>query len=148
MICRIDDCSKFTLDNLIQHFQDDNQIILARLYWSNSIWPKADITQEILLDASDSHYCVLVGVSTWLEYYIESYDPGHTYVFNNKWSDDPIITKGDYDAFLKGVLGGPTFRDIVVVERKKGAQSLRKFATTHTRQNGCNKYDTDPRAKC
>ena len=81
MIGRIDDCSKFSCDNLSSNFQHEEYSLLARLSWSKNVRTEQDAPRQILLGATDPHYCVLLGLSTWLEYSIGIHGAGKSFVF-------------------------------------------------------------------
>ena len=56
---------------------------------------KRDAPDQILLGAMDTHYCVLIGLATWLEYWIENYnDITQTeFLFGIRGMRDPIAIK-------------------------------------------------------
>ena len=90
MIGRIDDCSKFASVNLTTHFQHGEYSALARLYWSKNVRKEADAPQQILLGTSDPHYCVLLGLATWIAFFIQTHGRNNEFVFNYHGSDNPI----------------------------------------------------------
>ena len=147
MIGRIDDCAKFSSDNLTRNFQHSEYSCLARLCWSKNVRTEKDAPQQILLGASNPHYCVLLGLSTWIELSIGISGRGNQFIFNYRGSNDPITIKDNADAILKKVLKRPEFELVEIIQGSKGTHSMRKFATTFARRNGCNKDDTDLRAR-
>ena len=115
MIGRIDDCFKFSCDNLSSNFQHEEYSLLARLSWSKNVRTEQDALRKILLGAADPHYCVLLGLSTWLEYSIGVHGAGKSFVFAYKGLDEPETIKRNADSQLKGVLASGEFETVELV---------------------------------
>ena len=147
MVGRIDDCAKFLSENLTRNFQHDEYSIITRLCWSKNVRTEADAPEQVLMGASHPNYCVLLGLATWLEFSVRAYGSGQKFVFNYRTLDCPIRIKENADKILKTVLSRPEFTNIELVTGKKGTHSMRKFATTFARRNGCNKDNVDLRAR-
>lgn len=101
MISKIDDCSKFASMSLTRSFQHDQYSVLARLCWSKNVRKEVDAPQQILLGASDPHYCVLLGLATWIEFSIQTYGRSNEFVFNYCGSNNPILIEENADTILK-----------------------------------------------
>ena len=91
-----------------------------------------DAPQQILLGASNPHYCVLLGLSTWIELSIGISGRGTEFIFNYRGSTDPITIKENADTILKKVLKRPEFQLVKIIQGSKGTHSMLKFATTFT----------------
>lgn len=146
MIGRIDDCAKTISSNLRRNFQHSEYSILTQMCWSKNIHEERDAPEQILLGASDPKYCVFLGLSTWMEYALKKHGKGD-FLFNYKAKQCSIQIKESADSNLKRVLQHPDFHAVEVSVGNKGTHSIRKFATTYGRRNGCSKDDIDLRAR-
>ena len=97
MIGRIDDCSKFSCENLTRNFQHSEYSCLARLCWSKNVRTEKDAPQQILLGASNCKYCVLLGLATWLELNIAHLGLDNPFIFNYRGAQNPVIIKENAD---------------------------------------------------
>ena len=147
MVGRIDDCAKFLSENLTCNFQNDECSILTRLCWSKNVRTEADAPEQILMGAQHPNYCVLLCLATWLDFSVRAYGSGQKFVFNYRSLHWFITIKENADKILKNVLSRPEFTNIELVTGKKGTHSMRKFATTFARRNGCVKDNVDLRAR-
>ena len=147
MIGRIDDCSKFSCDNLNDNFLHKDYSVLSRLCWSKNVRTEQDAPQQILLGACNVHYCTLIGLSTWLEFCIDSNGTDSNFILNYRGLNDPFFIKTYADNQLKVILGRKEFEAVEHNNGNKGTHSMRKFAVTFARRNGCNKDDKDIRAR-
>jgi hypothetical protein len=102
---------------------------------------------QILLGAMDTHYCVLIGLATWLEYWIENYnDITQTeFLFGIRGMRDPIAIKELASTAMNQAISDKNFN--LLMAGKRGTHSVRKCATTRARRNGCAKDDVDMRAR-
>ena len=146
MVGRIDDTSKALVENLTPNNQHSEFSLLFRLCWSKNVHEERDAPQQILLGAQHPAYCVLIALSSWLETFISK---GHientSFLFGIHGQRDPILIKEKATALMNQILND---RDLGnVIEGKRGTHSIRKFATTRARRNGCTKDDTDTRAR-
>ena len=60
-----------------------------------------DAPQQILLGASNSKYCVLLGLARWLELNIAKFGPDNQFIFNYCWEEISVIIKENADTILK-----------------------------------------------
>jgi hypothetical protein len=146
MVGRIDDCSKSESLNLKRNFQHSDYSIFTQMCWSKNVHEERDAPDQILLGASDPRYCVLLGLATWMEHSLEKNGKG-IFLFNYKGHICPIRIKEAADSKLKMVIHDPDFGVVELTIGKKGTHSIRKFATTFARRNGCSKDDVDLRAR-
>ena len=99
------------------------------------------------MGASHPNYCMLLGLSTRIEFSLKAYECGQKFVFNYRSLDCPITIKENADKILKKVLYPPEFQDVELVTGNKGTHSMWKFSTTFERRNGCGKDNVDIRAR-
>ena len=146
MIARIDDTAKFRLDDLKPNHQHSEFSILAKLCWSKNVNEERDAPDQILLGAMNPKFCVLLGFSTWFEFWI-----GHGHGNDTEFSfgihgcTNPTLIKTKATNVLKGILDDDEF--VCILEGKRGTHSIRKLATTRARKSGCTKDETDHRAR-
>jgi hypothetical protein len=147
MIARIDDSAKLRVDNLKTNPQHIEFSILSKLCWSKNVQEERDAPDQILMGAMNKLYCVLIGLATWLEYWIDSgYGQNNEFVFGLRGIDDPVLIKERASAALKRLINNPDLMG-QFLEEKRGTHSNRKFATTRARRNGCLRDETDWRAR-
>ena len=108
---------------------------------------EADAPEQILMGASYPNYCVLLGLSTWLEFSLKAYGCGKKFVFNYRSLDFPVTIKENAEKILKKVLSWPEFQDVELLTGNKGTHIMRKFSTTFVPRNGCRKDNVDLRAR-
>ena len=146
MIARIDDSSKLRHEDIKMNPQHSNFSILARLCWSKNVSEERDAPDQILIGAMNTCYCIILALSTWLEFWIERGHIDHTaFAFGIHGQQDPILIKEKASEWMRAILNDYDFK--VIVEGKRGTHSIRKMATTRARKSGCSKDDTDTRAR-
>lgn len=66
----MDDVSKHHYKNLVpnQDLEHDDLSLSTKLPWSKDVSEARQAPLQILIGAAHSDYCVLLGLSTWLEY--------------------------------------------------------------------------------
>ena len=69
MIVRIDDSSKLLSENLEENQQHSRYSILSRLCCSKNVNEERDFPDHIFLGAQNTPYCILIALSTWLEFF-------------------------------------------------------------------------------
>lgn len=145
LIARLDDTAKFRLPELQPYHQFPNYGVTGRLCWSKAVMEERDAPRQLLVGAQDWRYCVLSNMAQWLEYHFTLNPEPNEYVFGIAGMDDPISIKGSASYHLRQLLRGNDF--IHLVEGITGSHSLRKLGVNIARGNGCNKDDTDTRAR-
>ena len=146
MIGRIDDCAKTESENLKSNFQHSEYSIFAQMCWSKNIQDEREAPDQILLGASNPQYCALLGLAIWMEFSFQKNGKG-VFLFNYKGKQCPIQIKEAADSKLKMAIQHPDFGLVELSVGMKGTHSIRKFATTYGRRNGCSKDDIDLRAR-
>ena len=146
MIARIDDSAKLQLGNLTSSCQYSSFTILAKLCWSKNVNEERDAPNQFLFGAMPPSYCVLLGLSTWLEYWISL---GHgrdtPFAFGIKGINNPENIKNRASSLLKSILDDKDMD--IIMEGKRGSHSIRKFATTRARRNDCSIDEIDYRGR-
>ena len=146
LIGRIDDTAKFKLDELKQNHQHTEFSILVKLCWSKNVNEERDAPDQILLGAKNPKYCVLLGLSTWLEFWISNGHGNDTdFTFGIQGLTSPENIKIRATNALRNVINDAEFE--CTLKSKRGTHSIRKFATTRARNCGCPKDDIDMRAR-
>ena len=144
MIARIDDSAKLRHDDIKMNDQYPNFSILAKLCWSKNVSEERDAPDQILIGAMNTCYCVILALSTWLEFWIER---GHIerteFAFGIFGQQDPVIIKEYASSYMREMFKDNDFH----FEGKRGTHSIRKLATTRARKFGCSKDDTDTRGR-
>ena len=143
MGARIDDSSKKMWGNLKKHTNDAHSLyaLISQLCWSKNIFEERQAPDQILFGAANRYFCVLVGLASWLEYWLAKDHYRKTpYLFGINGIDDPETIKRKASDALKKILGeDDTFDEVIEVmaecERKLGTHSMRKFATTIAAEN-------------
>ena len=144
MGARIDDSSKKMWSNLKSHPNErhSDYSLITKLVWSKNIFEERDPPQQILLGACHNHFCVILGLASWLEYWIgKGHHERTKFLFGLEGEDDPDIIKRRASTALKKILGeDDTFDDVIELftdlQRKLGTHSMRKFAATFAAENG------------
>ena len=146
MIGRVDDCSQFLMASFTTNPENDFTL-RAKLCWSKNVHEERDAPNQILIGAMDPMFCVLLGLAVWLEVFLgHGGIAEHTpYIFGLN-QDVRVPQGGDKikdavsDIFAKEVFNQPEF---VMEGGPLGTHSIRKFASTFCRRNGCTKDDKD-----
>ena len=102
---------------------------------------KCDMPDQVLLSAFDYCYCALTGLALLLEYHYMINPKENKFIFGIEGISDLKSIKRKASDNLKRTFQSNEFN--VVDDGKKGTHSMRKFATTTARGNGCSKDDTD-----
>ena len=134
---RVDDVSKQQAKNIIPNkdIEHQNLSIITKLPWSKNVKTKKQAPWQILIGASDQHYCVLIGLAVWLEFMIiygQNEDSDFVFAYSG-CNDENAINRKASD-IMKKVLNDPDFE--VILEEKKGTHSMRKFATDMAKKRG------------
>ncbi len=115
--------------------------------WSKNFTEERDCSDQILLEAEDWMYCVLLSLAIHLETWIETGKGRiNLYVFGlAKVSEDPDnslkwTVKYAY-IHIKAVYGDPSF--VVMGKGPLGTHSLYMYPSTKVRRNGCGRDDID-----
>jgi hypothetical protein len=147
MIARVDDTAKFRLEHLkgFQQFPDFG--VIARLCWSKNVMEERDAPDQILIGASDHRYCPLIGLGGWLEFHFAKHPMANEFVFGIHGLSNPNSIKQHASNQLNKIFNNDEFKASDFKSKKIGTHSLRKFTTTVARSSGCNKDDTDYRAR-
>ena len=131
---RIDDVSKALTENLCSNKDiEHNDLSLAtKLPWSKNVSEYRQAPFQILVGASNAHYCVLLGLALWLEWMIMNGLDDSEFVYAYKGTDDPKAIKRDASNGTKKILKDPEFD--VIRDDKKGTHSMRKFSATQAQK--------------
>ena len=102
-----------------------------------------DAPTQILFGAMDWRYCTLSNLAPWLEYHYTLNPEENDYFFGIQGNSDPTSIKTSAAYHLRDVLQDDEFSPFA--DGLMGTHSLRKFAVTVARRNGCSKDDMDHR---
>jgi hypothetical protein len=146
LIARVDDVSKVYCVDIRPH-PLFNFALLTKLCWSKNVMDERDCPDQIILGAKDRKYCVLIGLAIHLETWIESgTGAASEFIFDLRGTNDPEHTKDVIGNYLTNrVLNNEQFR--VAGPGLLGTHSIRKFAVTYARRNGCNQDVTEVRGR-
>ena len=111
MIARLDDSAKFRLPDLKTFNQFPEFGVVARLCWSKNVLDERDAPDQILFGAFDHHYCVLIGLGTWLETHFSKHPVANEYVFGIDGLSDYARIKNKASSQLRNI-----FKDDELVE--------------------------------
>jgi len=109
MVGRIDCSAHFQVANFWKNPQHPEFSILNRLCWSKNVHEERNAPTQILIGATDSNFCVLLGLASWLEFSIAKYGKSQEWFWNYQNLDDPDSIKNRADTQLKKVLNSPAF---------------------------------------
>jgi hypothetical protein len=145
MIARIDDTSKFRAPDLQPLHAFPDYGITARLCWSKNCREERDVPTQILFGADDWRYCVLSLLSSWLELHFFLNPEENEFIFGAWGYKEHAKIKTSATYFLKKIINDEEF--VHALLEALGSHSLRKFAVTIARGNGCTKDDVDLRGR-
>lgn len=146
MIARIDDASEMKHEDIKRSHDHSEYSILARLCWSKNIQEERDAPDQYLVGAQNTHYCILLALSTWLEYWIgRGHHQNTSLLFGIHGQNDAEKVNKKATDLMKRILNDDDF--LIFNDEKRGTHSIRKLATTRARRNGCSTDDTDTRAR-
>ena len=146
LIARIDDSAKLKHSEIKMNHQHPNFSILAKLCWSKNVNEERDAPDQILIGAMDTSYCVILALSTWLEFWIGMGHMGNTdFVFGIHGQNDAAVIKERASHCMRAILDEADFP--IMEKGNISTHSVRKLATTRARNSGCTKDDTDTRAR-
>ena len=143
---QIDDVSKNHMEH-IQQNQDadhDNLSIITKLPWSKNVRTDTDKQSpwQILLGTMHPDYCVLLGLSTWLEFALTyGRDQLSQFAYAYRGSNNKETIQRTALEIMKRILRDPDFD--IVLSNKKGNHSMRKFATDMVKKCLMKKDDID-----
>jgi hypothetical protein len=146
MIARVDDTAKLRCNTLQVLNQYPDFGILTRLNWGKNVMEERDAPNQILFGSFDCRYCPLIGLGTWLELYITIHPEPNEFVFGIHGKHSPEYIKAHASYEFNRIIKRNDF-ERSAVSGNIGTHSLRKFAATKARSNGCSKDDTDYRAR-
>ena len=92
---------------------------------------------QVLFGSIDPRFCPHANLGPWLKYHFELDPQENEFIFSYCSLDDPIHIKERIREALNDVLRGDGFT--VARVRVLGTHSVRKFAVTFARGNGCSK---------
>ena len=145
MITIIDEFSKLLDENLKENQQHSRYSIISRFFWSKHVNEERDAPDQILLGAQKTSECILIVLSTWLEFFISKGHTENTYfAFGMNGQNYPILIKEKAADFMEKIINDDNF--ITIIEVKRGTYSTRKMVTTISIRCRCSKYETDTRA--
>jgi hypothetical protein len=137
MIGRLDDTAKFRQPDLQPYPKYEDYAVMGRLPWSKNVNEERDAPQQLIFGAMDPRYDTLSLLGLWLEYRFASHPEQNEFIFCLDGFEDPIRIKEKVRKVLSMVLNDDQFqaRDLGLL----GSHSIRKFAVTFARGNGCSK---------
>ncbi len=137
MIGRLDDTAKFRQPDLQPYSKYPDYAVMGHLPWSKDVVEERDAPQQLIFGAMDPRYDTLSLLGLWLEYRFEFHPEENEFIFCMGCLEDPIRIKETMRRVLSTVLKDDEFhvRDLGLL----GSHSIRKFAVTFARGNGCSK---------
>jgi len=142
---------KFDFENL-QAVNDWDFVLKCKLNWSKNVNEERDCPFQIVIGSMDPSYCVLMGLAVWLELAIKTHGPALASPYLFCFSPNIEIPKGRRKAkdgvervFAKKIFCNPQFQNNEL--GPLGSHSIRKFAATVARNNGCTKDERDYRGR-
>lgn len=156
VIGRSDDLGNFRTRDLRSHSDPrfSSFCIETKVYWSKNVLEERNCPNQILLGSYDSTFCLLLALSIYLEYWFSVSCAGRQSIF--LFSDDvdmkrtPNRVKDSYIRALRiNVFTNPEFFRLskAAEDSPLGSHSLRKFAATWARSNGCNSDEVETRGR-
>ena len=142
LIGRLDDTAKFMKLDLKPNRQFPFAL-LWRMCWSKNVHEERDAPDQILLGADNPLYCVLLRLAVVLQIFYMINGSVGDFVFSND-NNFKRSKKNVYNT-LKQVWANDDF--ILTEEDLLGSHSLRKYAATFARRNGCSRDDMDSRGQ-
>ena len=125
--------------------------LVSKLCWSKNIYEERDAPHQVLFGAAHIYYCCIVGLASWLEWWLSTDDYKHTqFMFGIDGLNDADCIKRRASTALKEILGEDhTFDEVIEVmaddTRKLGTHSMRKYAATMAGNCGIHSDDIDLR---
>eukprot|EP00957_Ditylum_brightwellii_P184204 14030648-Ditylum_brightwellii.AAC.2 len=146
MIARLDDTCHVKREHLKHSFQFPFAL-LVQICWSKNIKGEQDVPDQIILGAMDTHYCVLLALSVYLEEWIEEGDGQlMDYLFCYEWQTPEALNRSAYQSLKMKVIDSKEF----ICMRQDGcigAHSFKKSGTTYPCCCSCFKEDADARTR-
>lgn len=147
LIGRVDDVCKFKCENLRPHDVHSTKCAQTRLAWSKNVNEERDAPWQFLLGAMDSLFCCILNLGLWLEIFhgtlADAGERPFVFGFSQILDNDEKAAENAKDKiyrWLRRIFGGLGFTGV-------GSHSIRKFASTYTRNNGVSKDDKDYRGR-
>ena len=157
LISRGDDAAHIKKEDLVVSTQYP-WTLTVKLRWSKNVNEARDCPHQIILGSMDVSYCLLLAMTVFLEYWIES-GAGMTspWLFGEGVTNDQSTIddmdveagrtkKGLYSA-LQDVFGDPNFAVEIVSPAILGVHSTKKYGTTYARRRGVPKDFVGYRAR-
>jgi hypothetical protein len=141
MIARVDNCTRFKLEDLTPSCLEYKFCLQSNMCWSKNVLEERDAPEQIVIGSGDATFCVLLTLGTYLE---DAFMSGS---FN---LDEPFLF-GMKKAKAAGIFASITSADnfpLVDLRKPVGTHSNRKFASTYARRHGCSRDDVDARGRC
>ena len=146
MIGRVDDVCKWKKENLRAHEVHASKCAEARLCWSKNVNEERDAPWQHLLGAMDALFCCVLNVGLWLEVFHESVPDADERPFVFSFSEILDDEEGSA-ANMKNKVYQKLRPILSTLGGGVGTHSVRKFASTFTRNNGVSKDDKDYRGR-
>jgi hypothetical protein len=156
LVGRCDDLSHFLVKDIVAHTNPLFRpfCLETKVRWSKNVLEERDCPDQILLGSMDTDYCLLLSLSMYLEIWFSINKKGREAIF--LFSDDidtdkaSLCTKQTYSRILqKEVFKNEDFYRLTNSNRESqlGSHSIRKFAASWARSNGCSSDDVDIRGR-
>ena len=152
MIGRVDDCSRWSAQNLCIHDTYPAKAGKAKLSWSKNVHEERDAPWQHLFGAIDWIFCVLLNVGLWLEVFHHAKPDARLRPFIFGFTDemDPEEAGKKAKRFVYRMLR-PIFNQMGInldhLRGLVGSHSIRKLASSWVRGNGISLDDKDYRGR-
>jgi hypothetical protein len=155
LIGRSDDIANFLIKDLAGHADPrfSTFALQTKVRWSKAVMDERCCPDQIFLGSFDTNFCLLVGLAIYLEAWMSNGGLQSVLLF----SDSNIINKAainkiknNYSNNLQNmVFNNDEFQEISGkgLSTDLGSHSLRKFASTWAKQNGCTLDEIETRGR-
>ena len=135
-IARNDDVCKFVEEDLKRAESFPHYGVMGRLPWCKNVTEERDAPPQVMIGAMDPRYCPLLNLASWLEYNYGVNPTPNKFVFGLNDLECPVRIKTKIQGMFQELLRDGFVKD---KEGNLGTHSIRKFAATFARGNGCSK---------
>lgn len=155
LIARCDDLANFRIRDLCAHVDPrfSSFALQTRVHWSKNVRDERDCPDQIFLGSYDSDYCILLALAVYLEAWFSSGSTSTETVLLFGDGDNELIVeriKANFSAALRRYFttylsspGGTSDK----AQSNLGTHSLRKYASTYARNNGCSMDEIECRGR-
>lgn len=150
LIARGDDISKFHLHDIEGHADVRYRYfaLQTKVRWSKNVFDERDCPDQLFLGSMDVDYCILLALAVYLESWLETAQSNKIFLFGDDvdLQKTPTRIKDTYSRALKKELfDNQEFTELP--RHTLGVHSLRKYAASWSRSNGCTADEIEGRGR-